>query len=80
MMACQSGAPAPEGLIQASRVIAVDKRKAAESATVTREELPLNDSAPAFLPAEVQVALVTAPVRPLPDASLLAVPAPSLKL
>ena len=79
MIACHAADPAADGLTQASSVIAVDRWSAAASATVTRDELPLNDSAPPNFPPAVHVALVSAPVRPLPDASTAVVPAPSLK-
>ena len=50
-----------------------------ESATVTQALVPLNDSAPPYLPEAVQVALARVPVLPLPEASPAVVPLPSLK-
>src|SRR4029079_4472111 len=80
MIACHPADPAAAGLIQASRVIAVDRRSTAASATVTRESLPLNATRPPNLPPAVQVALVSAPVRPWPETSAVVVPVPSSKV
>src|SRR4051812_34962984 len=51
----------------------------AESATVTIELTPLNDSAPPKRPVGVHVAAVMLPMLPLPDASPTVAPVPSSK-
>ena len=66
------------GEIQAISVIPVVKSSDAESGTVTRALLPLNDNALPNLPAVVHVAPTSVPVFPVPDRSAVAVPAPSL--
>jgi hypothetical protein len=68
-----------EGLTHASNVTAVVRCSAAVSGTLTTAELPLNDSAPPYLPAAVQVAFAMLPAFPDPDASATVVPLPSLK-
>src|SRR3954453_14282931 len=67
------------GLTQASNVIPVVKRKEGESLTVTRALVPLNERAFPNLPAVLQVAALIVPVLLLPDASVTAVPVPSVK-
>ena len=67
------------GKTQACSVIAVVKSSEAASATVTQLLVPLNTSAFPKRPAVVQVADVTTPPLPLPEASAAAVPVPSSK-
>src|SRR6516164_1187773 len=66
-----------EGLTHASSVIPVDRCSEAASGIVTSELVPLNCSAPPYLPDVTQVAFVIVPLFPLPDASLTVVPEPS---
>src|SRR6187399_2848110 len=65
------------GLTQASSVIAAVRCSEALSGTVTRELVPLKLSALPYLPVVAQVVLAAVPVLPLPEASLIVVPAPS---
>src|SRR5258705_908241 len=66
------------GLTHASSVIAVVKRRDAESGIVTTALVPLNESAPPYFPAVDHVVADTVPVLPLPDRSVTVVPVPSL--
>jgi hypothetical protein len=70
--------PSALGSAQASSVIPLDKRNEAESATVTRLELPLNESAAPYLPPLTQLVFASVPVFPLPELSATLAPAPSL--
>ena len=65
------------GFTHASSVIAVVSCREAALGTSTREEVPLNDSAPLILPEPVHVAPTSVPVLLLPEASVTVVPAPS---
>src|SRR5689334_13873323 len=67
-----------DGLTQASRVMPLVRSSELASATVTRFEVPLKDRAPPYLPPAVQLAPVTVPLLPVPDASLATVPDVSL--
>ena len=67
------------GLTQASTVRAVVRSRSGASAIDTRLLVPLNDRAFPFLPAAVQVAPTIEPVWPLPVASAVVPPVPSLK-
>src|SRR5688572_25295099 len=67
-----------DGLTHASSVIAVLKCNEGVSGTLTHAELPLNERAPPYFPAVVQVASVRVPVFPVPEASAVVVPVPSL--
>ena len=69
--------PPTVGSTHASSVIAVVRSSEAESATVIRAFVPLNESAFPNLPV-VTLALPTAPTFPFPDASATLVPMPSL--
>src|SRR5512138_368716 len=69
---------ATEGLTHASRVRAVVRWNDGVSLIVTREFVPLNDSAFPYLPLAVHVAFAIVPVLPCPDASATIVPEPSL--
>src|SRR5438045_3932859 len=62
------------GLTHASRVIAPVRWREAASATVTQLFVPLNDSAPPYLPAVARVAAVMVPVFPLPEESVVVEP------
>src|SRR5438309_2339442 len=68
------------GSTQASRVMPLVRCSEAASATVTREVVPLNDRALPNLPAVDQLALVIAPLLPLPERSPSTVPLPWSKL
>jgi hypothetical protein len=68
------------GFTQASRVIPVVRLSAAELGTVTRDEVPLNASAPPNLPDADQAAPETVPSWPFPESSGTTVPVPWLKL
>src|ERR1041384_7879225 len=68
---------AVDGLTHASTVNAVVTCNDGASGTVTSAVLPLNDSAPPYLPAAVHVAPVMLPVFPVPEASVALLPAPS---
>ena len=70
--------PAAVGLTQASSVMPIVRSSEALSGTVTKLELPLNDSAPPKRPIGAQPVAVVVPVLPVPDASATVVPAPSL--
>src|SRR5438132_977591 len=70
-------APSAAGLTQPSSVIPVVRSSDAASGIVTHELAPLNERAPAYLPALDQVALETVPALPLPDQSVTVVPDPS---
>src|SRR4051795_8370131 len=67
------------GLTQASRVTAFVTCSEAELGTLTRALVPLNESAPPYLPAAVQAALASEPALPFPELSATVVPAPASK-
>src|SRR5258706_5213136 len=67
------------GNTQASSVMPVVSRREVEFGIVTCAPVPLNTSALPNLPAVVQLAPPIVPVLPLPERSVTAVPAPSLK-
>ena len=69
--------PVAVGRTHASSVIAVVRSSEATSATVTQLELPLNESAPPYLPAVVHAVFVATPSLLLPDVSRTDVPRPS---
>src|SRR2546426_11370500 len=69
--------PSALGLTQASSVIPVVRSSDAASATVTHELVPLNESAPPYMPALDQLAFETVPALPLPDQSVTVDPDPS---
>src|SRR5262245_48259920 len=66
------------GLTQASSVMPLVSRSVAESATVTRAFVPLKLSALPNLPWVVQPAEPMVPTLPLPEASAVVDPEPSL--
>jgi hypothetical protein len=66
------------GSTHASSVIRFVSCNEAEFATVTQLDDPSNESAPPNLPTLAHVVLVSVPVLPLPDASAVVVPLPSL--
>src|SRR6476646_901044 len=68
-----------DGLTQASSVMPLVRCSDVESGIVTRELVPLNDSAPPNLPAVDQVVFETVPLFPFPDESATVAPEPSLK-
>ena len=65
-------------MIQAESVMAVVRSREAESGIRTRLVEPLKLSAPPYRPWVVQVAPTRVPVLPLPEASAVVVPVPSL--
>src|SRR3954469_15384636 len=65
------------GLSHASSVMPFVRSSEAASGIETSVELPLNWSAPPYLPVFVQVPFCTVPLLPLPDESLSVVPEPS---
>src|SRR5262249_28193298 len=67
------------GLTHASSVIPFVRCRDAESATVTRSPVPLNERAPPYLPRAVRVAPVMVPLLPVPELSSTAVPLASPK-
>src|SRR5690242_4276753 len=68
---------ATDGFTHADNVIAPPTFNAADPGTRTVED-PLNDTAPPYRPNVDQVAPMSVPVLPLPDASAVSRPAPSL--
>ena len=66
-----------DGSTHASSVIPVVRCSDAASGIVTSALVPLNFSAPPYLPVVAHVALVSVPVLPFPDASVTVVPDPS---
>jgi hypothetical protein len=66
------------GRTHASTVIPVVRSRLAESGIVTQLLVPLNESAPPKRPEALQVAPLIVPVLPLPDASAVVPPPPSL--
>jgi hypothetical protein len=68
-----------EGLTHASMVMPVVRSRLAASAIVTQLVVPLNESALPKRPELFQVAPLIVPVLPLPDASAVVGPLPSLK-
>ena len=69
---------AADGFTHASNVMAEVRCSDAESATLTRALVPLNDNAPANFPLVVHVAFATVPPFPDPELSPAVVPTPSL--
>src|SRR5689334_20972393 len=67
-----------DGLIHASRVIALVRSSALASAIVTQLLVPLKEAAPPNLPCVDQPVFESVPTLPLPDPSLAVVPLPSL--
>ena len=72
-------APRAAGLTHASTVMPVVRSSEALSLIATELLLPLNDSAPPYLPAAVHVVPEVEPLLPVPDPSPAVVPVPSLK-
>src|SRR5438309_7327088 len=72
-MLCQ---PPPFAFVftHAAGVIPVVRSSDDESGTVTRLFVPLNEYAPPYLPADVQVAFETVPLLPWPDRSVTVEP------
>src|SRR5690242_14377351 len=67
------------GSTHASRVIPALKSSDALSATDTRLDEPLNETAPPYLPAFDQAPFSTVPLLPRPEVSDTTVPEPSSK-
>src|SRR5918995_2373242 len=65
------------GRTQPSIVMPLVRSSEFESGTLTYALLPLNESAPPYLPAADQVAFVSVPVLPVPDWSTAVVPLPA---
>src|SRR4051812_1256493 len=66
------------GLTQASSVMPELSWSDDEFGTLTRALVPLKTRAPPYFPVAVQVVFETVPVFPVPDASAVVVPDPSL--
>src|SRR3954453_14451299 len=66
-----------DGSTQASRVTAFVTCSEAELGTFTRALVPLNESAPPYLPPAAQAAFASEPALPFPEASATVVPDPS---
>src|SRR4051794_35434364 len=67
------------GFTHASSVIALVSCSGVEFGTVTRELVPLKETAPLYFPAGVRVTFASVPVLPFPDASVTVVPDVSSK-